>query len=72
MRTLFISSAFLLLAACAGSEKGTDVGVGFDTMDTESKESKDKEKWFDSYYGEERCTWNSTCPNQATDSPYGW
>lgn len=72
MRVLFASALLLMLAACAGSEKGVDLGVGFDAMDTESKESKDKEKWFDSYYGEERCTWNSTCPNQATDSPYGW
>ncbi len=50
-------AAMLLLAGCPGSVKGVDVGAGFDAMDTQSKESKEEEKWFNSYYGKSHCVW---------------
>jgi hypothetical protein len=71
MRALLISAVFLLLAACAGSEKGMDAGVGLDAMDTESKESKDNQKWFKSYYGKSRCVWGDGCLGDDEDDASG-
>ncbi len=51
MRILCCSVMLVCLSACAGYQKGTDVGVGFDSLDTISKEEKEKQKWFDSFYG---------------------
>jgi hypothetical protein len=72
MRNTTLMVALLLLAACAGSQKGVDRGAGFDALDTISKEEKEKEKWFDSFYGDSRCTWNSTCTDPEEESPLGW
>lgn len=44
-------AAMGMLTACPGYLKGNEAGVGISAMDTQSKESKENEKWFDSFYG---------------------
>ncbi|MFZ4541407.1 MAG: hypothetical protein ACOYNL_06305 [Rickettsiales bacterium] len=59
-----IAIAFLLgLSACAGYEKGKESGWGFDALDTISKEEKEEDKWFKSYYGKNHCygQWAGDC-----------
>jgi hypothetical protein len=50
MRVLAVVALFLV-SACAGHMKGSEVGLGFDWFDTQSQESKEKDAWFRSYYG---------------------
>ncbi len=58
-------SLFLLLAlgGCMGSEKGIDAGWGFDALNTQSKEDKEEEQWFNSFYGKNHChgQWAGEC-----------
>jgi hypothetical protein len=68
MRAPFAIVGLFLLAACAGHQKGVDVGVGFDAFNTQSKEDKENEKWFDSFYGRSNChsLWSTYCDEEAT------
>jgi hypothetical protein len=65
MRSFLALGLLVMLCACAGLTKGSDVGIGFDAMDTTSKEQKENEAWFNSYYGASTCTptWGSECPS---------
>lgn len=76
MYTLASLLAMLAVAGCAGSEKGTDAGWGFDTFNTQSKEDKENEKWFDSFYGNNHChgQWAGECtPGDAgAGTGSGW
>ncbi len=58
----------LALCGCAGHEKGADVGIGFDALNTQSKDDKENEKWFDSFYGTKKCEpspWSTYCNDDA-------
>lgn len=63
MRALLYTLLLLPLAACAGSEKGVDAGWGFDFFNTQSKEDKENEAWFKSFYGKNHChgQWMGEC-----------
>ena len=58
----------LVLGACSSmSEKShslfSDKLIGLDHFDTQSEEDKEKERWFDSFYGKRNCgVWDSACP----------
>jgi hypothetical protein len=67
MRGAFSLVALLMLAGCTGHVKGIDAGVGFDAFNTQSKESKENEKWFDSFYGRGKCNslWVTGCDEDA-------
>ena len=39
-----ILSVLGMLAGCAGHQKGVDTGIGFDALNTQSKEDKENEK----------------------------
>lgn len=67
--SLALISSMLLVSACAGHATGADVGAGFDTLDTESKESKENEKWFNSFYG--KCHGIFGCSEDAGTSAGG-
>lgn len=56
-------SLLMILAACAGSQKGVDAGIGFDIFNTQSKQDKEDEKFFKSFYGKNHCygNWASDC-----------
>lgn len=60
------------LAACAGHQKGVDAGIGFDIFNTQSKQDKEDEKFFKSFYGKSHCygNWASDCANDK-DSTTG-
>jgi hypothetical protein len=41
----------------------SDKLIGLDHFDTQSEEDKEKERWFDSFYGKRNCgVWDSACP----------
>lgn len=71
MRRLLLAALPLILAACAGHEKGTDKGVGFFALDTESQASKDNQEWFDSYYGKCHNVWGGSCDDKNKDGSGG-
>ena len=64
--------ALLSLTACAGYQKGVDAGVGIDALDTTTKEQKDRDKWFKSFYGKDHCVWGDGCSSAADSSETGW
>lgn len=65
MRALVLSALMLTLSSCMGFDKGN----GLDRLDTETKEEKAEQRWFDKYYGgKENCDdsfWSTTkfCPH---------
>lgn len=64
MFRVILSVALLFsLSGCMGSEKGIDSGWGLDAFNTQSKESKEEEQWFNSFYGKNHChgQWASDC-----------
>ena len=70
-----LMAAMLMLTACPGHVKGVDVGAGFDALDTQSKESKDNEKWWGSYYGKCHNVWGDECTDNggaASSGAGGW
>jgi len=60
-------AAMVMLTACPGHVKGVDAGVGLEALNTQSKESKEEEKWWDSYYGRSKCNslWVTGCDEEA-------
>ena len=69
MRRMLGIMALLVLAGCAGAEKGSDVGIGFDALNTTSKDDKENDAWFNSFYGKNHChgQWAGTCTAGASD-----
>ena len=65
---LILGFALTTLSACMGSEKGTDAGWGFFALDTVSKEDKENEKWFKSFYGTNHChgQWAGDCEDESS------
>jgi hypothetical protein len=60
--TVLVSVAMaVVLGSCAGSTTGKEAGIGFDAFNTQSKEDKENEDWFGSFYGKQRCVWGSGC-----------
>jgi hypothetical protein len=61
-----VGIALVMLSGCAGYEKGVDAGIGFDALNTQSKEDKENEKWFKSFYGKNHCygNWASDCADE--------
>ncbi|MES2984001.1 MAG: hypothetical protein V4735_02305 [Pseudomonadota bacterium] len=53
----------LALTACAGFEKGSEAGLGLDAFTSSTKEEKENDKWFKSFYGKNHCygAWASDC-----------
>jgi hypothetical protein len=67
MRKLTLIFLLLSVAACSGLEKGSEAGIGFDAMNTISKEEKENDAWFGSFYGKNHChgQWASDCKPES-------
>jgi hypothetical protein len=68
MRAYIYLGALMVLCACSGYKTGSDVGIGFDAMNTQSKESKENDDWFSSFYGSKKCEptlWSTYCKDDA-------
>ena len=65
-RRIMLSLVAIILSGCAGYEKGVDSGLGIGAFNTQSKEDKEKEKWFNSFYGTNQCHggWTVDCPEK--------
>lgn len=65
MRVRKIASVLLLLSlsACMGTQTGAEAGWGLGALDTQSKEDKENDAWFKSFYGTNHChgQWGGGC-----------
>ena len=65
LHTVMVASALVALGGCMGHEKGN----GLDRLDTISKEDKEEDAWFKSFYGKNHCgVWEGACkPGEDSD-----
>lgn len=72
-RAFIVGVMLTILSGCAGSEKGTDAGWGFDALNTQSKEDKENEQWFNSFYGTKHCygQWAGDCKPASDEGGLG-